>query len=410
MRIALLVSEYVTEINFDGGLANYTHRIALALAGAGHEPVVFIQADRDQTIIHDGIEIHRVKNRRSIWISIVNKLTLHRLILLCSLLRQSRNLNRALRQTHRHAPFDIVQYTHLGGIGCFRTRSIPAVARLSSYTPLCYHFGEYSDRSRFQIWQQVLAENLAMRRVDSVFGPCRLIAEAVHKKLAIAVHVIESPFVPFAGPEDETLYRQELAGKEYLLYFGRISPPKGALVIAAMLRELLRRHSQLYFVLAGRETTGYAGRTMMEHLYEQAGEFRSRVLHLGRVGHSQLFPVIRRAAAVVLPSLIENFPNVCLESLSVGQITVATRDSGFDQLIVDGMSGWLSTPNDPESLLAATEKALAMDEDARRQMGRAAQERIAQLNPGRVAAAHLAFYRETIGQTAARRRPARGGD
>jgi glycosyltransferase involved in cell wall biosynthesis len=99
-----------------------------------------------------------------------------------------------------------------------------------------------------------------------------------------------------------------------------------------------------------------------------------------------------------------------MESMSVGQITVATRNSGFDQLIVDGASGWLSIPNDPESLLAATEKALAMGEDARRQMGRAAQERIAQLNPGCVAETHLAFYRETIEETAAKRQPTRAED
>jgi glycosyltransferase involved in cell wall biosynthesis len=97
--------------------------------------------------------------------------------------------------------------------------------------------------------------------------------------------------------------------------------------------------------------------------------------------------------------LIENFPNTCLEAMSVGQVVVVTRETGFDQLVRHGDSGWMCRADDPDNLLAAVERALSMNEAERLRMGLAAKKRIMELNPERVAAAHLAFYRKvTISQ------------
>jgi glycosyltransferase involved in cell wall biosynthesis len=396
MRIALIVTEYVTEANFDGGLANYTYRIALSLSQSGHEPVVFVEADQNQHFIHDGIEVNRVKYRRVFWLSVLNVLTWRRMKRFFNYLRQSWNLNACLKRQHRLAPFALVQYTHLSGTGLFRPRHIPTVARLSSYTPLWFQFGEYSDRSRFQVWQQIVVENWALKRVDAVFGPCRMIASVVQKQLEIPVQILESPFVIPDMPEDASLLQNQLLDKRYLLFFGRLNRPKGVLVIAAMLNQLMQRHPDLFFVFIGRETTGYEGRPIIEHIYEQAGEFRERVLYLGRVPQSQLFPVIRNAAAITLPALIENFPNTCLEAMALGQVVVVTRGTGFDQLISHRESGLMCRADDPANFLETVEIALQMSSEDREVMGRAAQSRLESLKPEKVAARHLEFYRNVI--------------
>jgi len=399
MRIALIVTEYVTEATFDGGLASYASRIASALTRAGHEAVVFVEADQNETFFHEGIRVERVKYRRVPWVALLNLATLRRGQRFFNFLRKSWNLNAVLKKHHRLTPFDLVQYTHLGGLGIFRPKHIQAVVRLSSYTPLWRQFGEYSDRSRFQVWQQALAEDLALKRADAVFGPCARINAFVQSKLNIRVHILESPFIAAAGPEDGSLFQQQLAGKKYLLFFGRLNRPKGVLVIADMIEELLQKHPDLFYVFIGKETTGFEGRPMMEHLYDRAGKHRDRVLYLGRIPQSQLFPVVRNAAAVTLPALIENFPNVCLEAMSAGQVIIATRDSGFEQLLKHEESGWLCRPCDPGSLLAAIERALSMNGDGRARMGAAAKKRVAALNPERVAADHLEFYSRTIAES-----------
>ena len=63
MRIAFATPEYVTEPDYDGGLANYLHRVALSLARMCHEPVIFVAADEKGSFIHHGVEVRRVEKR-----------------------------------------------------------------------------------------------------------------------------------------------------------------------------------------------------------------------------------------------------------------------------------------------------------------------------------------------------------
>jgi hypothetical protein len=65
LRIAFLTPEYVTESNFDGGLANYLHRVARGMKQHGHDVEIFTRSDQNDTISHDGILVNRV-NRREV--------------------------------------------------------------------------------------------------------------------------------------------------------------------------------------------------------------------------------------------------------------------------------------------------------------------------------------------------------
>jgi glycosyltransferase involved in cell wall biosynthesis len=58
-----------------------------------------------------------------------------------------------------------------------------------------------------------------------------------------------------------------------------------------------------------------------------------RLIVLERMPHRQLYPVIAGAHLVVLPSLIENLPNACLEAMGLGKVVIGTSGTGFDELI-----------------------------------------------------------------------------
>ena len=70
----------------------------------------------------------------------------------------------------------------------------------------------------------------------------------------------------------------------------------------------------------------------------------------------------------------EPFAAVPIEAMSAGMAVVATTAGGTPEAIVDGETGLLVPPRDPDALAAALRR-LAGDEELRRRLGRKAAER-----------------------------------
>jgi glycosyltransferase involved in cell wall biosynthesis len=69
----------------------------------------------------------------------------------------------------------------------------------------------------------------------------------------------------------------------------------------------------------------------------------------------------RAADAFVLPSLSEGLPNVVLEAMASGLPCVATRVSGTQELVEDGVTGWTFPVGDVEGLGSAVSRCLGGD-------------------------------------------------
>lgn len=397
MRIAFVSGEYVTEEgSFDGGLANYLHRVSLSLASLGHEPIVVVSSDRDETFVDDGIEVHRVRTSGNAWRNWIDYLTFHRFTMSLELTFVGVALRDRLKEIHRKRPISIVQYTHLGGLSLFAPRGIPSVIRLSSHTSLARMKGGYDGLRPCEIRQQERFERVALKRAAGVFGPSRIISALVEKDVGRPVEIIESPFILDTARTDDGPYRANLEGKTYLLFFGTLSVLKGIVTLAEVIPDLLGGHPDLHFVCIGKERDGYRGMSMMDYVLSRAGSCRDRILFLGKMRHEQLYPILSRALAVVLPSHIDNFPNTCLEAMAHRRVIVGTRGTSFEQLLSDGESGILCEVDDPVSLREAVEKAISLPDDRRRAMGEKAWERVRELRPERAAAQLVSFYDKVI--------------
>lgn len=392
MKIAFVTPEYVTEKSFDGGLANHLGRVCPELAAMGHEVHVIVASETEGTFYKNGVTVHRVlvSPRKIKWSS---RVTLGRLPSASLWLLQSWSLKHACEKLHRQNPFHLIQYASYAATGFFRLKDVPAVVRISSYEPLwqnAYRL-EPSPDCRLMSW----LDKAAIRKADALFGPSRLIAKLVEQDAGRLVKVIEPPFFLEHAEWDAQPYRQLLAGKKFLLFFGTLGLLKGVATIAQVINTLLQEHSDLYFVFIGKDG-GYLGLPMMQHVWEKAGPCRGRVLYLGQMRHFQLHPILCHATAVVLPSLIDNLPNSCLEAMALKRVVIGTRGASFEQLIEDGWSGFLCEPDSPESLLATLKRALALSEQERTGMGERAAFRIAGLSPEISLARLLDFYRSIL--------------
>jgi len=139
-----------------------------------------------------------------------------------------------------------------------------------------------------------------------------------------------------------------------VLFVGRLSPEKG-------IEELLAAADGLDLVVAG------------------DGPLRERVPQaLGFVPPDELALLYERAAVVVCPSRRDGFPVACAEAMAHARPVVATAVGGLPDMVVDGETGLLVPPRDPQALRAAIDRLLA-DQDLRRRLGQNARTRIAEL-------------------------------
>ena len=93
MRIAFLTTEFVTEASFFGGLANYLFRTGLALKNLGHDPVVFVLSNKEQTFLHRGIEVHRIRMNSPLYVRILDRLTFMRFARPLTMIAAAMNAN-----------------------------------------------------------------------------------------------------------------------------------------------------------------------------------------------------------------------------------------------------------------------------------------------------------------------------
>lgn len=398
LTIALATTEYVTEADFDGGLANYLHRLALSLKQLGHTPIVVVATDRDEVLQHQGITVYRVRCRRNYLVVGVNLLTLYRFNLTFKTCYNGWKLNRLLKKIHQQRNLSVIQYPSCGDLGLLRLRFIPGVIRISGYLPLWNQ--AYGLKRTLDIQGLENLEEVAYSRADALFCPSYLNAKAVEQVTGKPVTVIETPFVLDTTTLNYSVFEQHLAGKKYLLFFGTIGLMKGCGLIAEIIHEVLEKHPDLHFAFIGKATgyLGYKGISIMDTIREKAGSHKDRVIHLERQTHDHLYPIIANAYAVLLPSKVDNFPNTCLEAMAHKRVVIGTRGTSFEQLIEDEVNGFLCDKDNDRDLLIVTEKVLSLSEADRIAIGEKAYQRIETLQPEKVVQQLVQFYRQVIEQ------------
>jgi glycosyltransferase involved in cell wall biosynthesis len=91
-------------------------------------------------------------------------------------------------------------------------------------------------------------------------------------------------------------------------------------------------------------------------LLDNLGPHRSKLQILYPLSKPDLYAVLQRADATVIPSQVDNLPNTAIESLTLGVPVIGTRGASIDELVEEGVTGDLVPLGDVEGLAAAIVK------------------------------------------------------
>ncbi len=404
MRIGYLTREYALGNvsdgkykygeNLVGGLGNYLRRLTLALAQAGHEPHVFFLNDHVQGLqIDQGVYIHRINNLPSSWVVRVGHLLQNKFNHTLNHLDSSLRFRSYLNESARQYPLDIIQSTNYGFPALFLPGGVPLIIRCSSYRPLWEKYDHIRSNPDRRLYTKL--EALQYRRAAGVFTPTRLLAGILEKELGLRnIAVIRTPFYNEISDLDPGLYEKELDGKDYLLYFGNLSPRKGPQVLAQALSLVWARYPDLRAVFVGRDVKFDKFTRMTEYIKQQCSAHLDKLHILPPLAHSELYPIIANARLVILPSLIDNAPNSLLEAMGFGKPVIGTYGSSMDEFIQDGVSGFLVKPGDANVL--AQKICDVLNRSDLNEVGKLARTVIFDFHPDKIIHEMLDFYQSCL--------------
>jgi glycosyltransferase involved in cell wall biosynthesis len=303
------------------------------------------------TFVSDGVwdplgHVARARGFRCVSMNSVSPLNPVSIYNLAKVLRRE---NVSILCTHGYKP------NILGCLAAAFTR-IPTIAISRGWTweSPKIRFYETLDRMFLRIADHIVAVSAGQREKILACGVRPERVSVIHNAINLA---------EIAGDHRNTL-RRELALPEDCLIVasaGRLSPEKNYSAMIDVALQVSLQHQNVYFIVFGEGG--------------QRAELEKKVIAAGLSGRF-FFPGFRKDVQNIfaeidifmLPSFTEGLPNVVLEAFAANKPVVATAVGGTPEVVQDGISGFLTTPDD---IAGMSEKLLALldDEDLRNQMG-----------------------------------------
>ena len=305
-------------------------------------------------------------------------------------------------------------YHHLSPsvIKVARKRNLPVVMSLHDYKLICPNYkmfrqgkicrkclgGKYYNCLRYKCAQDSRLKSLIStleaywqervlkiyEKVDLFISPSQHLKKRFtqagyrEEKIRVLPHFLES---------GEIFSQSESGGENYFLYLGRLSPEKGVEKLLLALSET----EDLYLKIAGEGSEEEKLRKIA-----QEKNLSSRVEFLGYKDKKDLNDLIKRAGAVVFPSVWEEvFGYAILESLALGKPVIASRVGAIPEIIKNGYNGYLFESGD---ILDLREKLIETSLKDTEKLEKNALESIQKYNSKDYATEIESLYREVMGQ------------
>lgn len=257
-----------------------------------------------------------------------------------------RYLIRLARFFRRHR-FDVV-HTHMyqsniSGVAAARLAGVPCIISQN------HNVGVYHGKARHG-----LTDRLMMPFRDRYLAVSRAVAEDTARALGLPAdrfEVLTNGIAPHPKPDlkpPERLKAELCLPLDALviIHVARLHPNKNHRAFIEQLPDLFQREPRLHLLLVGKGREQPA----LEHLVHRLG-LETRVHFLG---HRRDVPDLMSMADIsILPSRVEGFSNVVLESMVYGAALVVTDVGGAREQIRHGVDGFIVPPGDMRTMATA---------------------------------------------------------
>jgi glycosyltransferase involved in cell wall biosynthesis len=400
MKIALISYEYPPDTAF-GGIATYTLQIAQLMQQRGHRVEVFAgSAHRQESVLEYNILVHRVRcQNRADFVAAVAPVFATR---------------------HQEARFEVVESPEIGAESQGITTlvpEVPLVVKLHTPTYLIRQVNYVPPTVGMQVRRvggalrrgqrpsllsrpdydpETDPERTQTLKADLITTPSQALGQALIETWQLnpdRLRVVPNPYLPTPDLLDIPVATQT----NRVTFIGRLEVRKGVLELAAAIPQILRHHPDTQFRFVGAAWPApVPGLAMDRYLLQRLHRHRGQLEFTGSVPLTAIPNLLAETDICVFPSRWENFPGVCLEAMAAARGIVGSTAGGMVDMLDRGAVGRLVNPQNPQAIATAVSELLH-DPALRRQLGRAARDRIlTHYNLATIGQLQEHIYREAI--------------
>jgi glycosyltransferase involved in cell wall biosynthesis len=332
MHIVYLTSEYPLPNKPHGGIGTFVKTLGTALLEKGHQVTIVGKHNAPDEIFEDnGVVIHYLKQSNIKFISgILNFI----------------RLNKKLKEIYKKKPFDLVESPELGFAFIKKIPQVKYVIRLHGG----HHFFSESEKRGINWWEG-FQENRSFEKADKIIGVSKYVLEHTLKYIKFEKKKIGGIYNPVNLKRFYEANNSKIeAGR--IFFAGTICEKKGIRQLIQAMPLIVKNFPNAHLVIAGKEWYyPNSNKSYTDYLKTFIDDsVRDVIQFLGNVENTQIPIEIEKSEICCYPSHMEAMPLAWVEVMSMGKSFVASNLGPGKEVIVDGVTGLLCNPLDPEDI------------------------------------------------------------
>ena len=396
MHIAFLTPEYPhPKTGSSGGIGTSIRNLANGLLALGCSVRVLVYGQKEEGVFDDnGITVQQIQNIKLKGLS---------------WFLTRKKLERIINQLYANKEIDLAEAPDWTGITSFiQPEKCPVIIKLNGSDTYFCHLD-----NRPVKWINNFHERRALQKADGLLSVSQFTADltnevfGLQKDFTIIPNSIDIDLFDVNDDDNDNLNDKFKAnigvsrsGDGRILYFGSLIRKKGLLELPFIFNEVIKKNPEAQLSLIGRDVPDIVSGNpstwaMMQQLFTD--EALQNVTYLGSVPYHKIKEHIKAASVCVFPTFAEALPVSWIEAMALQKPIVASNIGWANEVIVDGVEGFLVHPKDhkkyAERILELLEKP-----KMQREFGTAARKKVvAKFSTQTVAQQSLLFYKSLIG-------------
>ena len=334
MHICFLTNEYPKQGHPHGGIGSFVKTIAEELVNKGiNVTIIGINyIPKNETEISNGVTIIRIQKsnfKGLAWYF------------------NSKNIAKTIATIHKENPIDIIEGAELSFAFLPKIKGVKYVVRLHGG----HHFFAEAENRGINGWKG-FQEKRTFKKADAFIAVSDYVKNHTAKYLSYHNAPISIIYYPI---NDLHFQPQEIAIEvNNITFAGTICEKKGVRQLIQSFPIVKEKFPNAILNLYGRDWLFPDGSSYVNMLQEiqlpKLGEYAKDVVFHGAISFAEIPNIYAKAAVCVFPSHMETLGLVAPEAMAMEKAVIFTELGPGPEVVVDGETGLLCNPHQPENI------------------------------------------------------------